>query len=203
VKLNLVPRETRFFELFNQEAGLVRETLGELGRSLADGTSSHERLNDLEHACDEVTHEIYNLINLTFTPPMEPEDILRLAHSLDGVVDLAEEIGDKIDLYKATPIPAPAKDLGDCLMQAGVQLEKAVNALQEPRGLPPILHEIHTLENVGDRVSREALQQLLNGTQSATADVIKWKDLYDLLEATMDECEAAAEIIETIAIKNA
>lgn len=203
MKLSLVPRQARFFELFNTEAALVRETLSELGRSLAEGASRHERLRDLEHECDEVTHEIYNLTNRTFTPPMEPEDILSLAHTLDAVVDLAEEVGDKVDLYKATPIPGPAKDLGDCLAKAGVQLEKAVNTLEDPSRLPAVLQEIHTLENAGDRISRSALQQLFDGGHAMAADVIKWKDLYDLLEATMDECESSAEIIETIVIKNA
>lgn len=202
MKLSLVPREVRFYELFRQEATIVASALNELSQSLARGESRHARLRDLEHQCDDITHEVYKLTNLTFTPPMEPEDILRLAHSLDDVVDLAEEVSDKIDLYKARPIPEPAKEMGRCLASAGDQLAKALQQLEEPVGLAPTLLEVHRLENIGDRVTREALMHLFNGDGAAPVDVIKWKDLYDLLEETMDQCERVAEIVETLSLKN-
>lgn len=202
MKLSLVPHEARFFELFNREAALVRESLSELAASLADGRSRHGRLRDLEHECDDVALEIYNLTNRTFTTPMEPEDILLLAHSLDGLVDMAEETADKIDLYKARPIRDHACQLGRCLAAAGVELEKALAKLEDPQALGPILQAIHTIENDGDRITRDALQQLFNAHETSI-DMIKWKDLYDLLETTIDECESVAEIIETIAIKSA
>ena len=201
--MSLIPRQTRFFELFEKEAALVRESLTELSRSLAGGVSSHPRLRDLEHECDDVAREIYNLTNRTFTTPMEPEDLLLLAHSLDGVVDLAEEIADKVELYRALPIPDSARQLGGCLAEAGRQLEVAIKLLEDPAALAPVLQEIHRLENDGDRISREALRQLFNGGQQKPVDVIKWKDLYDLLKATLDHCESVAEILETLALKNA
>jgi uncharacterized protein len=199
----LVPREVRFFELFEKEAGLVRETLSELCKSLLDGTSVHPRLRDLEHECDDIALDIYNLTNRTFTTPIDPEDILLLAHSLDAIVDLAEEVSDKIDLYKAAPITDSAKRFGECLAAAGVELEEAVKNIEDSHALAPILQEIHRLENDGDRITREALQKLFNGNHQTPADLIKWKDIYDLLEATMDECESVAEIIETIAVTSA
>lgn len=199
----MVPREGRFYELFGKEAALVSDTLRELNRSLHDGKSAHARLRDLEHDCDDIARDIYNLTNRTFTTPMEPEDILLLAHSLDGIVDLAEETSDKIDLYKASPIPDSARQLGDCLAAAGAALEQAVKNIENSAALPPLLEEIHRLENEGDHLTREALRKLFNGNQQSPADVIKWKDLYDLLEASIDACESVAEIIETIAVKNA
>ena len=199
----MVPREGRFYELFGKEAALVSDTLRELNRSLHDGKSAHARLRDLEHECDDIARDIYNLTNRTFTTPMEPEDILLLAHSLDGIVDLAEETSDKIDLYKASPIPDSARQLGDCLAAAGAALEQAVKNIENSAALPPLLEEIHRPENEGDHLTREALRKLFNGNQQSPADVIKWKDLYDLLEASIDACESVAEIIETIAVKNA
>jgi len=203
MRLSLVPREGRFYELFEKEAALVSDTLHELSRSLSDGESAHARLRDLEHECDDIARDIYNLTNRTFTTPMEPEDILLLAHSLDGIVDLAEEVSDKIDLYKASPITDSARQLGECLAAAGAALVEAIKKLEDFSALAPVLQEIHRLENEGDRITREALRQLFNGNHQAPADVIKWKDLYDLLEATVDERESVAEIIETIAVKNA
>jgi uncharacterized protein Yka (UPF0111/DUF47 family) len=203
VKLSLVPRERRFYALFEHQGKLVSETLTELSKSLLEGRSRHPRLRDLEHECDQVTHEIYNLTNRTFSAPIEPEDILLLAHSLDEVVDLAEEIADKLELYRITEITDSAKDFGECLAQAGVELARAVGMLEDFEGLEPVLKEVHRLENEGDAITRVALQKLFVTNHEAPASLIKWKDLYALLETTLDECESVAEVIETISIKNA
>jgi len=202
LKLNLIPRERRFYALFNQQGALVSETLTELKSSLSSGKSRHSRLRELEHVCDDVTHEIYNLTNRTFTTPMEQGDILLLAHALDDVVDLAEEVSDKIDVYEIASITDPAKQFGECLAKAGIELAKAVNKLEDFSGLDPVLQEIHRLENEGDSITRYALQRLFESNHRTAVEVIKWKDIYSLLESTLDECESAAEIIETVAIKS-
>ena len=200
MRLTLIPRQVRFYELFEREASLVRESLGVLSASLRDGASAHDRLRELEHECDHVARDIYNLTNVTFTTPIDREDILRLTASLDDVVDLAEEISDKVDLYRAAPIPEAAKKLGECLAAAGAQLEKAVQSLEHPEQLAAVLQDVHRLENEGDRISRDALKALFDGTRGTPAEVIKWKDLYDLLETAIDQCESVAEIIETITL---
>ena len=201
--LSLVPREVRFYELFRQQGEVVSRTLDELCKSLQEGRSRHSILRDLEHEGDDITRELYNLTNRTFTTPIDRDDILTLAHSLDEVVDLAEEVADRIDLYDVGAITDAAKLLGECLAQAGVGVAKAAASLDHFRELDPVLEEIHRLENEGDAITRRALQQLLGENHRAAADLIKWKDVYALLESTLDECESVAEIIETIAIKNA
>ena len=201
MKLSLVPQERRFYELFRKQGELVSETLSELSKSLLEGRSRHPRLRDLEHQCDNVTHEIYRLTNRTFVTPLEQEDILLLAHSLDEIVDLAEETGDKIDLYNIGEITAQAKEIGECLDSAGKELNEALARLETFNGVEPLLKEIHRLENEGDRITRIALRELFED-HLAPADLIKWKDIYALLEETMDECEHCAEVIETISIKN-
>ena len=138
-----------------------------------------------------------------FTTPMDRDDILTLAHSLDQIVDLAEEVSDRIDLYDVGAITDPAKQLGECLAQAGREVAKAAASLDDFRGLDPVLQEVHRLENEGDAITRRALHELLDENHRTAADLIKWKDVYALLESTLDECEEVAEIIETIAIKNA
>ena len=203
MKLSLVPREHRFYDLFKRQGSLVSETLTELSKSLLEGRSRHSRLRDLEHLCDDVTHEIYNLTNRTFSAPIEQEDILMLAHSLDEVVDLAEEVADKIELYGITTITDSAKEFGECLAKAGIELAKALALLEDFKGLEPVLKNVHRLENDGDQITRVALQKLFAARQQTPADLIKWKDVYALLESTLDECESVAEIMETISIKNA
>ena len=134
---------------------------------------------------------------------MEQEDILLLAHSLDEVVDLAEEVADKIELYRIATITDSAKEFGECLARAGLELAKAVTMLEDFTGLDPVLKEVHRLENAGDQITRVALQKLFAVNHELPADLIKWKDIYALLESTLDECESVAEIMETISIKSA
>jgi uncharacterized protein len=203
MKLSLMPQGgRRFYDLFRQQGGLVSETLAELSKSLLEGKSRHARLRDLEHQCDEATHQILNLVNSTFVTPIEQEDILLLASSLDDIVDLAEETGDKIDLYQIHVISDAAKAMGEHLAKAGTEIAAALDRLEGFAELKPHRLEIHRLENEGDRITREAIGELFSKVNDA-AELVKWKDIYDLLEATMDACEDAANVMETISIKNA
>jgi uncharacterized protein len=203
MKLTLVPQgEKRFYDLFRKQGELVSETLSELSKSLLEGKSRHARLRDLEHQCDEATHQIHNLVNNTFVTPIDQEDILLLASSLDDIVDLAEETGDKIDLYQIQAISDAAKAMGEHLAKAGVEIAGALERLEGFKELKPHRLEIHRLENEGDRITREAIGDLFSRVSDAS-ELVKWKDVYDLLEATMDACEHAANVMETISIKNA
>ncbi|MEO8743971.1 MAG: DUF47 family protein [Candidatus Dormiibacterota bacterium] len=202
MRLTPVTRGRRFFDLFRKQGELVSETLTELSKSLLEGRSRHTRLRDLEHECDEATHQLHNLVNSTFMTPLEPEDILLLASSLDDIVDLAEETGDKVDLYRIENISDPAKQMGELLAKAGIEIAAALDRLEGFAELKPHRLEIHRLENEGDRLTRLALGDLFSKVKDAS-ELVKWKDIYDLLEATMDACEQAANVMETIAIKNA
>ena len=115
MRLSLVPQERRFYALFKRQGELVSESLDQLRNGLLEGQTRHPRLRELEHECDDVTHEIYNLINQTFVTPFEREDIYDLASSLDEVVDLAEEVSDKIDLYRVQEITPSARRMGEAL----------------------------------------------------------------------------------------
>lgn len=202
MKFSIVPQERRFYTLFERQGVLVDEALRELSKSLLEGRSRHPRLRDLEHQCDDVTHDIYNLINRTFVTPLEREDIYALASSLDDIVDLAEEVADKIDLYNVTQITPQAREIGEHLGAAGSELAAALKDLEGFENLDAHRIEIHRLENECDRVNREALGALFGDGLSA-AELVKWKDIYDLLEATMDRCEQTANVLEAISIKNA
>ena len=202
MRLSIVPQERRFYDLFRKQGEIVQETLSELSKSLLEGSSRHPRLRDLEHQCDDVTHEIYDLINRTFVTPLEREDIYQLASSLDDIVDMAEEVSDKIDLYGIKTITGPARAIGECLDKAGNELARALRDMEGFKELETRRIELHRLENEGDRISREALAQLFADDLSP-ADLIKWKDIYDLLESTMDGCERVANVLESISIKNA
>jgi uncharacterized protein Yka (UPF0111/DUF47 family) len=203
VKLSLVPQERRFYDLFRRQGKLVSDTLAELSKSLLEGRSRQARMRDLEHTCDDVTAEIYTLANRTFVAPIEQEDIVALASALDDIVDLAEEVSDKLDLYRVTTVTEPAKAIGECLASAGVELARALDVMESSSGMDAPRAEVHRLENEGDRMHREALAQLFSDDRTPATELVKWKDLYDLLEQTMDRCESVANLLFTISIKNA
>jgi predicted phosphate transport protein (TIGR00153 family) len=203
MKLSLIPQERKFFDLFRQQGQLVSEVLSELSKSLLEGRSRHPRLRDLEHKCDDVTHEIYRLTDSTFVTPMDQEDILLLASSLDDIVDLAEEIADKMELYRVKEVPDAARRMGELAAGAGAAIARAVDDLEDMSGLEEQRLEVHRLENEGDKVNREAMAGLFaEENQLSAAEIIKWKDLHDLLEAVLDTCEHVANLLERIAIKN-
>jgi uncharacterized protein Yka (UPF0111/DUF47 family) len=203
LKLNLVPRERRFYDLFARQGTLVSDALTELSKTLLEGTSRHPRLRDLEHACDDVTREIYELAVRTFVAPMDQEDILALASALDDVVDLAEEASDKMELYRVGRATEHARAIGECLASAGEEIARALESLETFQGVEERRLEIHRLENEGDRITREALAQLFADDGLPATHLVKWKDLYDLLEDTMDRCEDVANLLATIQIKSA
>jgi len=202
LRLSLVPQERRFYDLFRQQGAFVSETLTELSKSLLEGRSRHPRLRDLEHKADDVTHEIYRLTDRTFVAPIEQEDILRLASALDDVVDMAEEVADKIDLYRVGEITEYARHIGELAAAAGIELARALDRFESGEDLASHRLEVHRLENEGDRIGREALSELFKDDHLSAAFVIKWKEVYDLLEAILDRCEHVANVIEGITIKN-
>src|SRR5256714_10197684 len=157
MKLSLVPTERRFYELFKKQGELLSETLSDLSKSMLEGRSRHPRLRDLEHQADNVTHEIYRLTNRTFVTPMDQEDILLLAHSLDEVVDLAEEVADKIDLYNIGLITDQAKEIGEALESAGKGLQKALEGLEDFKGVEALLKGSHRPRREEARITRTRL----------------------------------------------
>ncbi|HEX4214849.1 MAG TPA: DUF47 family protein [Candidatus Dormibacteraeota bacterium] len=202
MKFSLVPRERRFYELFRRQGELVSQTLDELSKSMLEGRSRHPRLRDLEHQCDEVTREIYELINRTFVAPFDQEDIISLASSLDDIVDLAEEIGDKMELYHVGEITPSARAMGETLADAGAALSRALDEIEGFAQLDRYRIKVHEHENEGDRLYREAVAELFSVDRPAV-ELVKWKDIYDLLEQSLDRCEKTVNLLSTISIKNA
>jgi predicted phosphate transport protein (TIGR00153 family) len=203
--LSFIPRERRFYELFEQQAAVIVRSAGLLELALADVTNLPPRRREikaLEHEGDELTHEIVRTLNRTFVTPFDHEDIYALASGLDDILDYIEEIADTANLYGITTIPEPARELARLLAQAVAQLEQAIGKLESGKGGDEHSVEVHRLENVGDATSRRAIAELFSG-QHQPLEVIKLKDLYGLLEDALDRCETVANVLEGIATKNA
>jgi predicted phosphate transport protein (TIGR00153 family) len=203
--LSLVPREQRFYDLFEQQASilvsagvLLKETLDETG----DLSARRREIKDLERLGDGITYEIMRSLNETFVTPFDHEDISALGAGLDDILDYIEEVADTVNLYGIMTVPRAASELADLLAQAVAQLEHAVGKLRSGKKDGEYVIEVHRLEDVGDSTSRHAIAELFQG-QRDPLEVIMLKDLYSLLEDALDRCEDVANVIENIAIKNA
>jgi len=203
--LSFIPRERRFYELFEEQASVIVSSAGLLERALADVANLPTRRREikaLEHRGDELTHEIVLTLNRTFVTPFDHEDIYSLASGLDDILDYVEEVADTANLYGITTIPEPARELARLLSQAVAHLEGAIGKLESGKGIDEHSAEVHRLEDVGDSTSRHAIAELFSG-QREPLEVIKLKDLYGLLEDALDTCETVANVLEGIATKNA
>jgi predicted phosphate transport protein (TIGR00153 family) len=203
--MSFVPRERRFYDLFEQQAATLVEAADLLEQALAEVGNLPTRqreIKDLEHRGDDLTHEIVRVLYQTFVTPFDREDIYELAAGLDDILDYIEEVADTTNLYGITTIPGPARELARLLAQAVVQLEQAIGRLESGKGGGEYVIEVHRLEDVGDSVSRRAIAELFSD-QHPPLEVIKLKDLYTLLEDALDRCEDVANVLEGITIKNA
>jgi uncharacterized protein len=199
-----VPHDREFFDLF-EEAGtnIVRaaDLLDQMLRAFPDRGDLARDILICEQEGDRITHDIIQRLNQTFVTPIDREDIYALASALDDIVDFTEEVADYLGLYKIEAPMEQAQRLAHVLLQASRAVADAIPRL---RGFKDISHytvEINRLENDGDRIVREAVASLFdNGIDPMV--VIRWKDIFERLEAAIDSTEKVANILEGIVIKN-
>jgi predicted phosphate transport protein (TIGR00153 family) len=206
VRFRLRPRDNSFFEYFSRAAqNLVVGTalLSELVLPEADVQSVSERLVEVEHDSDAITHELYNKINSTFITPFDREDIYRLGSRLDDVMDHLEAVGSLVYLYGLTKMPAFPREMHELIdvldRQARLTVE-AMPLLRTMTGLQEYWVECNRLENEGDRAYRMLLVRLFSGEYDALT-VLKMKEVVDELEHACDAFERVANTVETIAVK--
>jgi predicted phosphate transport protein (TIGR00153 family) len=203
--ITFLRRERRFYELFDRQMSnvaaasrLLRAAFDDIGSLPAQ----QQAIKDLEHAGDELTHELVQTLNRTFVTPFDREDIYALCSGLDDVLDYIDEIAETVVLYGIGEISPAAKSMATLLVDAVAQLQSAVSKLESKAGVSDHGIEVHRIENLGDTESRRAIGELFSGSHDPLT-VIKLKDLYGLLEDSLDRCEDVANVIEGITIKNA
>jgi hypothetical protein len=200
-----VGRDTRYFELFEEAAANVAtgaELLERMLRGWPDTAPLAREIKEAENEGDRITAELINRINQTFVTPLDREDVIALAAGLDDVIDLTEEVADYLGLYRVEAPMEQAVELAAILHQAARQIAQAMPHLRNFADLTPYTHEVHRLENEGDRIAREGIAALFDhGIDPMT--VIRWKDVYERLEGAIDATERAANIVEGVVIKNA
>ena len=199
------PRDRAYFELF-EEAGrnavLAAELLERLLVNYPDSKGLAAEIRDCEHEGDRITHEIIDRLNHTFVTPIDREDILALSSALDDIVDYTEEVADYLGLYRIEAPMDQSISLANVLTLACREIAQAIPLL---RGFKTEISEhtveVNRLENEGDRISREAVASLFDARIDPMV-VIRWKDLFERLEAAIDSTEHVADILYGIVIKN-
>jgi uncharacterized protein Yka (UPF0111/DUF47 family) len=198
------PRDRVYFELFEEAGHNIMLSADLLERLLADYPDHRDLAQDIrdcEHEGDRITHEILDRLNHTFVTPIDREDILALTSALDDIVDYIEEVADYLGLYKIEAPMDQAIKLAEVIHQAARQIAEAIPRLRGFNDISSHTVEINRLENEGDRITREAIASLFDGGIDPMV-VIRWKDLFERLEAAIDAAEHVAHILEGIVIKN-
>jgi uncharacterized protein len=205
----LMPREGRFFELFNLHADNIVEGAHELAALMGNLQAELElRARNIESAekrADKLTHETIDLLHKTFITPLDRDDIHKLISNMDDILDLMEDVAQTIFLYDIKHITPEAKQLADICVSCSERVKTAVgllNNMENAEAISKICSEIDRLESNADHVMRAAMSKLFRD-EPDTRQLIKLKAIYELLEQVTDKCEDVANIIEGIVIENA
>jgi len=203
--MRFIPRETKFFDLFaelstqlNAGARLLRAIL----EDPRDLEKRAEEMQDIEHRGDRATHAIIAKLNQSFITPFDREDIHRLASSLDDVLDFVNAATVRLVLYKISEPPVAAAELAGIIVLQAEELARGVSLLEKNNGVIKHCDEVNRLEDEADQVSRKAIA-LLFEHEKDPIQLIKMKELYEVLEYATDKAEDAANVLEAIVLKSA
>jgi hypothetical protein len=206
--MRLLPRDEKFFDMFSAVAALSVECATLLQELLRADTPRRTAIVDqikrLEHQADQVTHEVVTRLDRVFITPLDREDIHLLASRLDDVIDLIDGTARRLQMFRAGKAPEGAVLIADVIGRAATQLQVGVRALEKNKGgtVLEACVQVKRLEEEGDSLYHEWLGRLFEGDPDPL-NVIKWKEIYDNLEKTLDDIEDAANVLESISIKHA
>jgi uncharacterized protein len=206
MRLAFVPRPAEFYDLFTRagENALEAARKAEIRfREHPSASVTQADVKAVEHAGDQITHDIIQLLNTQYVTPFDREDIYSLASAIDDVVDNIDEACDLLELYGVESPAKPALDQCRILVSATDHLAGALADLRGRRSIQQQLVELKALEDEGDRVVRDAIAGLFRDSRIDPLVVIRWKDIFEALEASIDSCETAANLVGNIVVKNA
>ena len=206
MRLALVPRTTEFYDLFGRAGDNALEAARKAEqrfREYPNASVSQADIKAIEHEGDRITHDLIQLLNTQYVTPFDREDIYELAGAIDDIVDHIDEACDLLELYGVDSATRQALQQAGIIVGAVECLNRALHELRGMKGVQKELVELKRLEDEGDRVVREAIADLFRDPRIDPLVVIRWKDIFDALEASLDACETAANVIGNIVVKNA
>ena len=204
---NLLPKDTAFYDMFegmSRHAVNSAEYLRQLVRSFPDINPSLQKIRDEEHAADQLAHQTLERLDRTFITPFDREDIHTLVGELDDIIDGVDALAKRFPLFHVTSMDPAFEQQTEVLVQATVTLSDAVHRLRRSRKLSDLIDaliEIHHKESQGDDNHHAAMNRLFSGN-IPPLEVMKWKEMYDLIEEAIDNCEDAGNTLERIVLKN-
>ena len=207
--MRLLPREEEFFDLFVAVAERNKEAakhLHDLFQAPPDRRIALvEAIKRLEHEADQVTHEVVNRLDRTFITPLDREDIHKLASDLDDVMDAMDRTARRSQIFRVGAAPPGVKQLTELIEKMVAVLALAVGCLKEKKSGEDVMQycvEVKRLEEEGDAIYHEGLGRMFD-TEKDPLEVIKWKEIYETLELTLDQSEDVANVLESITLKHA
>jgi uncharacterized protein len=205
--MRLLPHDRTFFAQFEAQGKKTVEGCKAFQEMIEDPTSLEakaERIKQIEHECDDITHAVVASLHKTFITPIDRNDIYRLITKMDDIMDLVEAASERVALYDMQKMTQEALDLARCLVSSAEHVLGAVAGIKDLGKPAPILEhcvEINRLENSADSILRSALARLFREEKDPIS-VIKWKEIYETLEAATDRCEDVANVIEGVVLEN-
>jgi uncharacterized protein len=205
--INLLPKDTVFYDLFEKistHVVSVSEHLRRLAKDFPNSAAHIQAIRQEEHEADELAHAALERLDRTFITPFDREDIHMLVGGLDDIVDTIDALAKRFPLYHVRTMEPSFVKQTDTLVSAAVALSEAVHRLRKSRKLSELsdrLIEIHRLENVGDDENHAAMSHLFSGAMEPLT-VMKWKELYEMIEGAIDGCEDVGNTLERIVLKN-
>jgi len=202
--VRLIPRDERFYPMFDELAKRLSIAAGLLAELFAEPDRLDElvqKIKDVEHEADVLTHNLITRIDKSFVTPIDREDIHLLASRLDDVIDLVDGVARRAQMFRIREFRPQAAQLADVLRRGADTIASSVAGLKKPQMILGRAGELKKLEEEGDGIYHDAIGALFDGTPDAL-EVIKWKELFDKLEDAVDLCDDVWNVLESIALKN-
>jgi hypothetical protein len=200
-----MPRDGDFFALFQKQAENIVSGAQAFTKMLEHYTGVPEQVQSIkaiEHQGDEITHLIFRKLNQTFITPFDREDMHELCSTMDDVIDLIDAAASRFVLYRVDSVRPGTIELTKVLSAATAELSSAIHAMESPDKALHCIIEINRLENESDRICRTLIAQLFE-EEKDPLQIIKWKEIFEVIETAVDKCEDVSNVIESVILKNA
>jgi predicted phosphate transport protein (TIGR00153 family) len=203
--VQLLPHDEKFYDLFHEQAANIHKAakmLVALFENFHEVEKQVSEIRFLEHKGDQITHSLMKKLNRTFITPIDREDIHALGSALDDVLDLVDAAATRFITYKIKEVTPGARQLSKVISHGTEIILNAVSQLSHPQNMIEYCEQLTLLEEEADRIKGECIGRLFENSTDPI-EVIKWKEIYEVLEATTDKCEDVADVLESVVLKAA
>ena len=208
MKFSFLPANVEFHNYFEKASANLLDGARLLQKLLADYQEVEDlvaQINEIEHQGDFIVHEVMHLLPRTLITPIDGDDIQRLVCAVDDALDAVHAAAVRVVIYDGVEVKKPARRLARLIVDSDQELDAAVKGLRDKKLYSEVqqrIVQINTLENNGDRVLEDGLRSLVAHREDIF-DFVRWKEIYELLEATLDRIEDAGDVIQRVMIANA